>query len=223
MDSGPQRAFCSLAGLGNFLCFSVCVEEWIVSFPPIPVDPAGRTAVARLDARPDASRSRRRLGRRVCRVAIGRPGAVAANGASLSQTTPGAAAVAVRACGPCCVLPRRRAFLRRRQAQKRASAAGERESGEEGRFLRVAKLYVGFLRKDSAGGGGLRRPRWGWFRENERASVDRFLDYYATTHWATRLPSLGAVCARVLQQWCSRRRASVCVRVVCAPSVVGPG
>ncbi|KAL3179803.1 hypothetical protein MRX96_009122 [Rhipicephalus microplus] len=40
---------------------------------------------------------------------------------------------------------------------------------EEGRVFRVAKLYVGFLRKDSAGGGGLRRPRWGWFRENERA------------------------------------------------------
>ncbi|KAH8023311.1 hypothetical protein HPB51_011754 [Rhipicephalus microplus] len=88
-----------------------------------------RPAVACLDAKPDASRSRRPGRRRVCRAAIGRPGAVAANGASLSQTTPGAAAVAVRACGPCCVLPRRRAFLRRRRAQKRASAGGERDSG----------------------------------------------------------------------------------------------
>ncbi|KAH7945364.1 hypothetical protein HPB49_010022 [Dermacentor silvarum] len=54
-----------------------------------------------------------------------------------------------------------------REAKEEQQTRGD----EEGRFLRVAKLYVGFLRKDSAGGGGLRRPRWGWFRENERAAV----------------------------------------------------
>lgn len=95
------------------------------------------------------------------------------------QSSAGSPSASARLAGPAGLGPMGRRYRRRRQgpplllcAPVAALESGAREGDARGApWSRVAaaKLCVGFLRKDSAGGGGLRRPRWGWFRETSVA------------------------------------------------------